>query len=59
MYEEVVNRYSEIIDSHCEQCEFFIKVLSDYNNFRTVKKQGEKINEFIGRNTFQNLLLME
>ena len=47
MYEEVVNRYSEIIDSHCEQSEFFIKVLSDYNNFRTVKKQGEKINEFI------------
>lgn len=47
VYEEVVNRYSEIIDSHCEQCEFFIKVLSDYNNFRTVKKQGEKINEFI------------
>lgn len=47
VYEEVVNRYAEIIDSHCEQCEFFIKVLSDYNNFKTNKKQSEKLNEFI------------
>lgn len=38
VYEEFVNRYAEIIDSHCEQCEFFIKVLSDYNNFKTNKK---------------------
>ena len=47
VYEEVVNRYSEVINSHCEQCEFFIKVLSDYNNFKTEKKQSEKLNEFI------------
>ena len=25
----------------------FIKVLSDYNNFKTEKKQSEKLNEFI------------
>ena len=47
VYEEVINRYSEVINSHCEQCEFFIKVLSDYNNFKTEKKQSEKLNEFI------------
>ena len=47
MYEEVVNRYSEVINSHCEQCEFFIKILSDYNNFKTEKKQSEKLIEFI------------
>ena len=47
VYEEVVNRYSEVINSHCEQCEFFIKILSDYNNFKTEKKQSEKLNEFI------------
>ena len=47
VYEEVVNRYTEIINSHCEQCEFFIKILSDYNGFKTSKKANEKINEFI------------
>lgn len=47
VYEEVVNRYAEIINSHCEQCEFFIKILSDYNGFKTTKKESEKANEFI------------
>lgn len=47
VYEEVVNRYAEIINSHCEQCEFFIKILSDYNGFTTSKKPSEKLNEFI------------
>lgn len=47
VYEEVVNRYEETINSHCEQCEFFIKILSDYNEFKTNKKQSEKLNEFI------------
>lgn len=47
VYEEIVNRYAEVINSHCEQCEFFIKVLSDYNNFKTDKRQSEKLNEFI------------
>lgn len=47
VYEEVINRYAEIINSHCEQCEFFIKILSDYNGFSTDKKLSEKLNEFI------------
>ncbi len=47
VYEEIVNRYAEIINSHCEQCEFFIKILSDYNGFKTTKKESEKANEFI------------
>lgn len=47
VYEEVVNRYAEIINSHCEQGEFFIKILSDYNGFTTSKKPSEKLNEFI------------
>jgi len=47
VYEEVANRYAEIINSHCEQCEFFIKILSDYNGFKTNKKMSEKLNEFI------------
>lgn len=47
VYEEIVNRYAEIINSHCEKCEFFIKILSDYNGFKTTKKESEKANEFI------------
>lgn len=47
LYEEVINRYAEIINSHCEQCEFFIKILSDYNGFKTTKKASEKLNDFI------------
>ena len=47
VYDEVVNRYAEIINSHCEQCEFFIKILSDYNEFKTNKKQSEKLNDFV------------
>lgn len=47
VYEEVINRYAEIINSHCEQCEFFIKILSDFNGFNTTKKAREKLNAFI------------
>lgn len=47
IYEEVSTRYGEVIDSHCERCEFFIKILSDYNSFKTTKKPSEKLNEFI------------
>lgn len=47
VYEEVINKYAEIINSHCEQCEFFIKILSDYNGFKTTKKASEKLNDYI------------
>ncbi len=33
-YDEILYRYHELIDSCCERCEFFIKVLYDYNNFK-------------------------
>lgn len=47
IYEEVRNRYAEIIENHCERCEFFIKILSEYNSFKSTKKPKEKVNEFI------------
>ena len=50
VYEEIVNRYADIINSHCEQCEFFIKILSDYNSFKTEKKLNEKMADFIEKN---------
>ena len=50
VYEEIVNRYADIINSHCEQCEFFIKILSDYNSFKTEKKLNEKMTDFIEKN---------
>lgn len=47
LFDEVLNRYAEIIDNHCEKCEFFIKILSEYNLFNTDKKKSERINDFI------------
>lgn len=50
VYEEIVNRYADTINSSCEQCEFFIKILSDYNLFKTEKKSNEKMADFIEKN---------
>lgn len=47
IYEEVRYRYSEIIENHCERCEFFIKILSEYNSFISSKKPKDKIFDFI------------
>ncbi len=49
LLEEVRYRYSETIESHCERCEFFIKILSGFYSFKTEKKQMEKINDFINK----------
>lgn len=46
LYDEIVHKYRSIIDSHCERCEFFIKVLSDYNNFKCNKRMSEKPSAF-------------
>lgn len=46
-YDEIIHHYQEIIDTHCERCEFFTKVLSDYNTFNFTKKPSEKIFEFL------------
>ncbi len=46
VYEEVGHRYAETIDNHCEKCEYFIKILSEYNSFEgSIPKK--KLNEFI------------
>lgn len=47
LYEEIVYKYREIIDSCCERCEFFIKVLFDYQLFQTNKKPSEKCLDFV------------
>lgn len=46
LYEEIVNKYKEVIDSCCERCEFFIKVLCDYRLFESSKKASEKCLDF-------------
>ena len=46
LYEEIVHQYQEVIDSCCERCEFFIKVLCDYNEFQSTKKPSEKCVDF-------------
>jgi len=45
-YDEIVQQYKAIIDSHCERCEFFTKVLSDYNSYTCEKKPSEKPRAF-------------
>lgn len=46
VYDEIVYRYKDTIESCCERCEFFIKVLCDYNEFQTTKKLSEKCMDF-------------
>lgn len=46
LYEEIINKYKDLIDSCCERCEFFIKVLCDYQAFQSSKKASEKCLDF-------------
>ncbi|MFI3174379.1 MAG: hypothetical protein R3Y53_04145 [Bacillota bacterium] len=41
-YDEIIHQYKAIIDSRCEKCEFFTKVLSDYTIYDCNKNQSEK-----------------
>lgn len=47
VYDEVIRLYSNTIDSCCERIEFFTKILYDYMQFTSNKKQMEKCQEFI------------
>lgn len=42
VYDEIVRQYKNIIELHCEKCEFFTKVLSDYSEFNYTKKLSGK-----------------
>lgn len=46
LYDEIVFKYKEIIDSCCERCEFYIKVLYDYSLYKTTKNNDEKCIDF-------------
>lgn len=46
IYDETVHLYKEIIDSCCEKCEIFIKVLYDYNSFKSSKNPSERCVDF-------------
>ena len=54
-YDEIVHQYKDTIESCCERCEFFIKVLYDYNGYQSVKKPAEKCMDF-AMNTWRNYL---
>lgn len=47
VYDEVVRLYGSTIDSCCERIEFFTKILYDYTQFPSAKKQMEKCQDFI------------
>ena len=46
-YDEIARQYRDTIESCCERCEFFIKVLCDYNTYQTTKRQSEKCMDFV------------
>jgi len=46
-YDEIVHQYKATIESCCERCEFFIKILCDYNEYKTVKKPADKCTDFV------------
>jgi hypothetical protein len=48
LYEEVIEKYREIVTTYSEKFELFTKVLYDYNNYKSDKiSNNEKIEEFI------------
>lgn len=47
IYDEVISRYKNLIDECCDRCEFFIKVLSDYKQFKSSAKFSERIINFV------------
>ncbi|VDN49236.1 conserved protein of unknown function [Petrocella atlantisensis] len=48
-YDEIVFQYGDVIESCSERCEFFIRVLYDYNEFKTAGKQSDKCIEFVAK----------
>lgn len=47
LYDEIVSRYKETIDTCCERVEFFTKVLYDYNLFKGDRTPSKKCFEFV------------
>ncbi len=48
LYDEILDKYKDIINDHCEKFEFVTRVLSDYLSFRENNKAGNiNINSFI------------
>lgn len=54
-YDEIVRQYKDTIESCCERCEFFIKVLCDYNTYQITKKLSDKALDF-AMNKWQDYL---
>ena len=46
LYDEIVNRYEDTINTCCERIEFFTKVLYDYNSFKCECVASKKILKF-------------
>ena len=47
VYDEIVHHYKETIDNCCERIEFFTRVLSDFNSFRSSKRGAERMYDFL------------
>ena len=47
LFDEVVRRFREVIDSCCERVEFFTKILFDFNSYQYTGKPNEKTISFV------------
>ncbi len=47
LYDEIIHQYKELIDNHCERIEFFTRVLTDFNNYKSKKGTTGKTIDFI------------
>lgn len=47
LYDEIIHQYKGLIDNHCERIEFFTKVLTDYNTYKSERGKKVKTVDFI------------
>lgn len=47
LYDEIIRRFREIIDSCCERVEFFTRILFDFNEYKNPGKVNEKTINFV------------
>ena len=50
IYDDVLHRYDDLIETYTERISFFIKVIYDYSDFKSEKNRSEKLLDFIESN---------
>lgn len=50
IYDDVLHRYDDLIETYTERISFFIKVIYDYSDFKSEKNRSKKLLDFIESN---------